>query len=124
MPLADGTRIFRIDHTGSFTILDNSLLTDARLSWEARGLLAYLLSKPDTWGVRSYDLERNGPAGKQKIRRLLKELVEAGYMLREPTKLSDGTFTWRTLVFEVSLEDPRSSELAAEADAVDAHSGM
>jgi hypothetical protein len=49
-------RIFRIRKVGNFTIIDNALLREAHLSWEARGLQGYLLTKPDTWEVRMYDL--------------------------------------------------------------------
>lgn len=36
----------------NFSTINNTGLTDRRLSWAARGLLAYLLSKPDHWKVR------------------------------------------------------------------------
>jgi hypothetical protein len=114
MPRESKQRIFRIPKVGNFTMIDNALLQDARLSWEARGLHAYLLSKPDTWDVRMRDLVQNGPAGMQKLRRMLKELVRAGYMIRERVKLPDGTFAWRTVYFDVSLEDSRSQDLIVQ----------
>ena len=67
-------RILRVPKERNFTVLDNRLLTDKALSWEARGLLCYLLSKPDDWQVRLYDLIRRGPAGEHKIRRTLEAL--------------------------------------------------
>ena len=33
----------------SFVMMDKSFLEDTRLSYKAKGILAYLLSKPDNW---------------------------------------------------------------------------
>jgi hypothetical protein len=94
------SRILRVPKEGNFTILDNHLLTDERLSWEARGLLSYLLSKPDDWQVRLYDLVRRGPAGEHKVTRILRELQAAGYLRRHRMRRADGRFEWITLVVE------------------------
>jgi len=65
----------------NFTILRNSTLEDARLSWEARGLLAYLLSKPDNWVVNTRHLTTQSPsAKKEKILKILAELERFGYL--------------------------------------------
>jgi hypothetical protein len=93
-------RIERIPKERNFTVLDNHLLTEKQLSWEARGLLCYLLSKPDDWQVRLYDLVRRGPAGEHKIRRILRELEDAGHLRRRRFRRSDGRFEWITMVYE------------------------
>ena len=93
-------RILRVPKERNFTVLDNRLLTDKALSWEARGLLCYLLSKPDDWQVRLYDLIRRGPAGEHKIRRTLRELELAGYLIRQRGRAPDGRFEWITMVVE------------------------
>lgn len=73
---------------------------DDRLSWEARGLLAYLLSKADNWKVRLGDLRREGGAGRDQVRRILKELETARYMMRERVRIGRGRFDWICTVFE------------------------
>ena len=74
---------------------------DERLTWDTRGLLAYLFTKPDDWEVRVHDLVASGPCGKYKIRRMLKELEEYGYADREKTRdPEDGTFGWVTTIHE------------------------
>lgn len=35
----------------NFVMMDKTFLEDDRLSYKAKGLLAYLLSKPDDWKV-------------------------------------------------------------------------
>ena len=79
---------------------DNALFSDENLSWEARGLMGYLLSKPDDWQVRLHDLMGRGPAGQHKIRRMLRELEAAGYLRRRRLRGADGTFSWTFTIFE------------------------
>jgi len=42
--------IFRIKkHTSPYVILDKTCLEEDALSWRAKGIHAYLISKPDDW---------------------------------------------------------------------------
>jgi hypothetical protein len=66
-----------------FLISDVEIHNRKNISWEARGLHAYLMSKPDNWQVIMSELISAGPAGKDKMRRMLEELEGAGYLLRE-----------------------------------------
>ena len=78
----------------------NAVFEDEWLSWEAHGLMGYLLSKPDNWHARLRDLVRHGPAGEHKIRRMLKELERLGYLRPKRARRLDGTFTWSFIIFE------------------------
>ena len=77
-------RIYRSEHNSSnhFFILTRESMQDARLSFEARGVLAYLLSKPDDWILMPDDLARQGDIGKNKTYRIIKELMDYGYITR------------------------------------------
>ena len=33
----------------NYTVVHNELIEDSQLTWKARGILVYLLSKPDHW---------------------------------------------------------------------------
>lgn len=66
---------------------------DENISYEAGGLLWYLLSKPDDWEVRIADLQKKG-AGRDKVYALLKELKGQGYITRPMYRAEDGTFVW------------------------------
>jgi len=59
---------------------------DTRLSFEARGMLIYLLSKPDDWQLQIADLMREGVLGRNRVYRLIKELIEARYIARTFTR--------------------------------------
>lgn len=83
-----------------FVMINKLTLTDSALTWEARGVLAYLLSKPDDWTVRVWDLIRQGPGGRQRMQRILNELETAGYMQRRRLRNGNGTFHWETVIYE------------------------
>ena len=63
-----------------YLIVDQSAVEDSRLSWAARGLLAYLLSRPDDWRVYVSDLIKRGNLGRDGIYSLLRELRNTGYL--------------------------------------------
>ncbi|MCK5612121.1 hypothetical protein KAR91_60175, partial [Candidatus Pacearchaeota archaeon] len=80
-----------------YFVASNVLFNDKRLSWEARGIMAYLLSKPDGWQCHNYDLVNQSAAGKHVVQRVLKELKEFGYVHRYQE--SDGAkIVWVTEV--------------------------
>jgi hypothetical protein len=74
-----------------WVIIDRRALDDARLSWAARGLLAYLLARPDDWRVSPEHLARQSGSLYQ-VRQLLQELHQAGYAELARRRRPDGTF--------------------------------
>ncbi len=62
-----------------FSRIPNELLDDERLTWKAKGILAYLCGKPDGWKVRIADIAARGQGGKHAIRTALIELRACGY---------------------------------------------
>ena len=80
----------------NFYILDKKISEDKRLSWAGRGLLIYLLGKPNHWQVSVQALvnETKGSpkaTGRDATWSLLRELMDAGYCTRNQTRKSDGT---------------------------------
>ena len=61
--------VIRVKKDKNFFAASNEPFNDDRLTWEARGVMGYLLSKPDDWQVRFNDLVKRGPAGDHKVRR-------------------------------------------------------
>lgn len=72
------TRIVRAEHESDYFISTRHAPQDRELSWEARGILWYLLSKPNDWEVQPKDLEQG--CGHSKVYKLLKELRDARYI--------------------------------------------
>lgn len=91
------TVIIRQRRTCNFTILDNAQVRDARLSWKARGLLAYLLSLSEGWQLRITYLIRQAPDGRHSTRAGLAELQRHGYLVIARERGAHGRFertTW------------------------------
>lgn len=92
----------------NFTVLSNTVLDDDRLSFRARGLLVWLLSKPADWHIRSESIARRSPReGRDAIRSVMRELIEAGYLVVE--KFQDERGRWFTV--QTIHEEPVDSSL-------------
>lgn len=74
--------IIRVNHKAlPYFLVARSVAQNTALSYEALGLLVYLLSKPDDWQVQPEALKRQG-TGRASVYKLLKELREAGHVQR------------------------------------------
>ena len=76
----------------NFTTVHNNLILDEKLSWKAKGLLIYMLSRPTGWKYKSAEIAKNSTDGRDSVRNGLKELVENRYISRQ--KNSDGSLTY------------------------------
>jgi len=99
--------IIRVRKDAKYFAASNEPFNDTRLSWETRGMMGYLLSKPDGWEVRMADLQKQGPAGRDKLRRMLSEARMYGYMNRIRKTLPGGKFDWTTEVYESPSLNPK-----------------
>ena len=99
------------DPANPYVMIDKRVAEDPSLSWKAKGLMAYLLSRPDNWKVLVSDLVNRSADGEHAVRAGLAELERAGYIVRvrvhDPeTGRFDG---WQMTVFEQPIpEDQRS----------------
>lgn len=67
--------------------IDKTGINDERLSWKARGLLVYLLSKPANWEISIKQLIKASEAeGRQAVQSGLKELEACDYLVRYPAR--------------------------------------
>ena len=81
------------DKNNPYVMINKTPLDDPRLSFKAKGILAYLLSKPDHWQVRVSDLANHAKDGRDAIRSGLRELREAGYATLERKRDENGAYT-------------------------------
>ena len=63
--------IIRAPRRYRFVTINQDAVEDSRLSWAARGLLGYLLSRPDDWKVLIKDLQHRGDLGRDGIYKLM-----------------------------------------------------
>jgi len=85
--------IFRIEKTNNYTSIHRYSAEDKRLSWEARGVLIFLLVKPDDWQVCLAHLINSSPAGRDKVRRIIKELMAHNYIVVNKIRGEMGQFS-------------------------------
>lgn len=84
--------IIRAEHTEGFLRVLNSAVMDTRLSCEACGLLVRMLSLPDDWDFSIGGLVSTFNIPTKAVRRLIKELREAGYVEIEQKRNERGFF--------------------------------
>lgn len=118
--------IIRTKRTKNFTVLNNDLIRDSRLSFKARGLLQYMLSMPDDWKFYVSELAKHSSKeGESAIRSGIEELEKLGYMRRIQNRDKSGKFgavDWEVLdepVFSPHVEKPQADKPNAEKPQAD-----
>ncbi len=77
--------IIRVKHDKdlTYTKISNSMLKDSDLDLQAKGLLCFLLSKPDDWNIRPPQLAKELKESPRTIYRVIRRLISSGYIQRE-----------------------------------------
>lgn len=91
--------------TDRFTIISNDWMRDTRLSFAARGLLAWLAGHADGYDVTEAAIIAAGPDGRGAVRTMTEALEKAGYLRRERTYNVEGGSA-----VDYVLTDPREGE--------------
>lgn len=73
----------------NFTIIDNGILRDPRLTWSARGLACHLLSMEENWEIYVAHLVQQSPGGRDHVYTLLSELEKFGYARKMPRRMNN-----------------------------------
>lgn len=92
--------IMRRIHTSNFTIIGNACLCDESLSAEALGVICYLIGRPHDWTLRQGQLSGRFKCGADRIQRILRELIAAGY-IRKIRHRDPATQKWQAVEFIV-----------------------
>ena len=88
----------------SFVQMHKGFLEDPRLSFKAKGILGYLLTKPDNWVVRISDLMNHTKDGRDSIYAGLKELHEHKYYHKAQARDAKGRLShWECFICEVPM---------------------
>jgi hypothetical protein len=94
------------DRDNPFVMIDKSIFEDTSISWKAKGLMGYLLSRPDNWTVRMGDLAKRSKDGLSATRSTVDELIQAGYIIRTRENDDKGHFSWFYEVHEIPQAPP------------------
>ena len=99
--------VFRVQKTQNYTIMSNYHLNDKALSLKAKGLLSLMLSLPDSWDYTTRGLASICKEGVDGIRATVRELENAGYIIRRRVRDQSGQV--RSMEYTV-FEQPRKPE--------------
>ena len=126
--MSGDSTILRVDKkAGRWEAIPVALIMDERLGFDTRGFAVWLISKPDGWEIRAGALpyllkDRNaarGHVGRDKARRLMRELENAGYLVRARTQDRNGRWVWRSVFTASSVT---IDALAVDGSSVDGSS--
>lgn len=106
----------------NFTQVSNNILKDNRLTWKAKGVFAYLYSKPDDWDFSTERMKFDSFDGREALLSGLKELEILGYLQRK--RFSSGKMEY-VLDYNPKSEKPIEAKkpLSENPTEVKSHSG-
>jgi hypothetical protein len=103
--------IIRQKRKANYTVIPNEMLNNTELSFKAKAILCYLLSKPDKWSVYLSQLAKASTDGYESVVSGMNELIAKRYVFRQPNSgVNPGG--WEYFVYDEPQleEDSRLSE--------------
>lgn len=80
----------RTEHARDYVQIANATLRRADLSWQAKGLLAMMLTYPPDWKYNLAHLVKQATNGRESTRSAFRELVEKGFIESTQTRTPEG----------------------------------
>lgn len=115
-PPEQGITIIHHRQEDPFARVPKSLLDDPNLSWKAKGILAYLLGKPQGWKTQISDIVKRGKDGSTSVTSGLRELRAAHYARLECNRDPKGSITgWTLLVSDSPNLEPDTGATSGQA---------
>ncbi|WP_250860406.1 hypothetical protein [Oceanirhabdus seepicola] len=98
------------DKDNPFVMINKHGIYDSNLSWKAKGLLMYFMSRPDNWDFHEVEIKKHARDGKDGIKSGIKELINNNYIRRTRTRYNNGKFRgWMYEVYEVPFEETKTT---------------
>ena len=99
-----------------FVQMDKRFTEDSKLTWAAKGLLAYILSRPNNWKINQADLVKRSACGDAVVRNALLNLMEHGYIYYYADRNEKGQINeWIYEVYETPEFNPYHEEAQKKA---------
>ena len=87
-----------------YTHVNNEVFHDRELSYKAKGLFCQMLSLPDNWDFKENSIKALATDGIRSVRSGLKELIDKGYLIREPIREGNLIVDWQYTL----IDNPRN----------------
>ena len=91
--------VFRVEKNRGYTVMSNHHLRNKALSLKAKGLLSQMLSLPEDWDFTLKGLSLINREQIDAIRAAVRELEQAGYIVRSRERDSQGACAGRITSF-------------------------
>ena len=99
---------YRVERTKDYTVMSNCHLRDTSLTLKAKGLLSMMLSLPDEWNYTTRGLAAICKEGVDAIGKALKELENAGYIVRRQLRGAGGKISdTEYVIYEQPQQPPQ-----------------
>lgn len=102
--------------TEKWAQIDKRILEDTRMSWKAKGLLCYLISRPENWTVMIADLVNRSTDKYAAVYAALKELRDFGYAELKTIRTDKGRIESKAWIIhesplDLDLQDQAKQDL-------------
>lgn len=88
-----------------FGITPNELLNNEEITMKAKGLFAFIQSKPDSWNFSAKRISQQTKDGGDGISSGLKELEEYGYLTRNKYQDKKGQWQWEYVLTDKPVQE-------------------
>jgi hypothetical protein len=107
--------VLRVKHQSNYVvILNNTVLADPNLSFKAKGIWAYCMSKPDDWEFYVSQIVKSSKEGEKSIYSGLKELEKHGYLKKIQSRDRGKFKEFHYVISEIKIILPQPEKGDAE----------
>ncbi|MBS3903775.1 MAG: hypothetical protein KGZ39_00430 [Simkania sp.] len=109
--------IIRCQHSKNYSVINNTILSDVRLSFKAKGVWTYAMSRPDGWTFHISHLATISQDKETAIYSAIKELQDAGYCHKQQIRDEKGKILgfeyvfYETPIVKNSLPQPENPDV-------------
>lgn len=97
----------------NYTSVDTNVLTNPLLSYKAKGIYSYLISRPDNWEYNMTNVINTSTEGRESVQKGIKELEKVGLLKRIKAQNSEGKFVgWDWEIYDtyvINIADKREN---------------
>lgn len=93
-----------------FIQIDKAVYENEYISYKAKGILTYLMGRPEDWVIYETEIAKHTPEGIKSIRSGINELIKYGYVIKTTIRNKKGQFManeW--LVYDIPTERPKTA---------------
>ena len=107
--------IIRVEHKRRYAVISSEVFKPNQLSWQAMGMLSFLLEKPDNWKVVvSYLVDvtkgTEKETGREGVYNIIKELKKKGFITYQKNKDGSTTYTVYDEPIKPNQAEPNQAE--------------